>query len=144
MSRIEVRGKCLIQRVLSRLSGDRALASLLLLVYVFNHFIALHLLPPGHLLLASVHASSHSLGVVRNCLVRTHVLFMDQVVGGRDRVVPVGFDALDRIVAVEPVLVLHALEYELVVGHLLLPWVETEDPFLFVHFEPGVLSDFIN
>lgn len=68
---------------------------------------------------------------------------MDQVICSRDVVVSVGFDALNRIIAVKAMLVLHALEYELVVGHLLLPWVEAEYSFLFVHFEPGVLSYFI-
>jgi hypothetical protein len=56
---------------------------------------------------------------------------MDQMVSRRDRIVTIGFDALEGVFVVETVLVLHDLENLFVVRHLFFAWEEPADAFLF-------------
>jgi hypothetical protein len=107
-SRIVVSLESLVQIVyLTLLLNDCALSTMLLLVDLFNLFLPLNLLCSRNNLRASVHASRHHLRVIRKSFILSHLLFMNEMVGCSYSVVTIGFNALDSIIAFEPMLILH-------------------------------------
>ena len=67
---------------------------------------------------------------------------MYQMIGSSDHIMSVGFDALDRIVLLELMLLLHLLEHGLIVRHFLFAREETGYSLFFVlGFKPGVRSN---
>jgi hypothetical protein len=141
----EMRRHGLIQIVkLPGLCDDRAMPSLLLFVHFLDLLLSLHFLSTRYEVRGAVHTPRHHGRVVRDCLVLPHILLMNEVIGGGDGVVSVRFDALDCILIIKVVLILHHFEDLFIVGHLFLPRVEAEDALFLHYFEPRVRSDVID
>jgi len=120
----------------------------LILVLTRLLFCQLLLLKPRWLL-ASVQASNHvgcstSIALAQEVLVLSERLLREEMVGGRDLIVPVCLNAFDRVVRVVIELVQHHLVHLVVHWHWLLSWEETLRSSIFLLFEPGMSSDLIN
>lgn len=124
--------------------SDRTLPPLLLLIDLFKLFLLLCLLCSGLQVGPAVHASRDHLGVVGDSLVRSHVFFVNEVIGCCDRVVTVRLDALHRVFVVKAMLFLHHLEYRLIERHFFFAWEKSTYSFLFGKFEPGMTTDVID
>ena len=144
MLREKMHGERLVQVIAPRLVRHRALPPVLLLIDLLQLLLLLRLLRTRLQVGATVHASSHHLRVVRDSLVGPHVFFVDEVVSGRDRVVPIRLDTLHRVLVVEAVLLLHHFEDRLVEGHLFFAWEKAADSLFFGKLEPRVASDVLD
>jgi hypothetical protein len=94
----------------------------------------------------SVQASYHirCVCILKEVFVLSYRSLAQQVVCGCDLVVSICLDALHRVVGVVIELIQHLLVKFIVYWHWLCPWEQTSRHFIFLLFEPWMISDFLD